>query len=369
MRRDHKWSATRITFELNKADVTISRRTVTRLLAQLGLNRRRFIDPNGDLNRRPKTIVAKRPGHMVHVDVKKVGRIPDGGGWRAHGRGSDQARAAARAKTKAGRGGCVYLHSAIDGHTRMAYTEPLSDEKAATAVGFVHRARAWFAAHGIARLERVVTDIGACYRADVFTRALLGTEHKRTKPYTPKHNGKVERYNRILAEEFLYARTWTSDSERSAAVAVWNVHYNYHRPHSACGPTTSCTRPGKRHHRCGLIQLTGQAPARAPTGSLRPALSGCRGTSAGVPQRPRHDGDEAGAVVQTHSMSSALIAQHISDNVSASSKPSNPDMFTMISWPTNTSMADAAAARRPGAVSCSHTSVTGSAAVTARTKA
>ena len=94
MRREHKWPAPRITFELNDTGVMVSRRTVTRLLAHLGLNRRRFIDPDGDTNRKPRTIVAKRPGHMVHVDVKKVGRIPDGGGWRAHGRNSDKARAA-----------------------------------------------------------------------------------------------------------------------------------------------------------------------------------------------------------------------------------------------------------------------------------
>lgn len=232
MRREYKWPASRIAFALKETDTTISRRTVTRLLAQLGLNRRRFIDPEGDSNRKPRVIVAKHPGHMVHVDVKKAGRIPDGGGWRAHGRDSSQARAAARAKTKTGRRGYVYLHSAVDGYTRMAYTEPLTDEKAATAVAFVHRARVWFAAHGITHVERIVTDNGACYRADAFTRALLGAKHKRTKPYTPKHNGKVERYNRILAEEFLYSRTWTSEAQRSEAVAVWNVHYNYHRPHS-----------------------------------------------------------------------------------------------------------------------------------------
>lgn len=235
MRRKHKWSASRITFELNDTGVVISRRTVTRLLAQLGLNRRRFIDPDGNSNRKPKTIKAKRPGHMIHVDVKKVGRIPDGGGWRAHGRDSDQARAAARTKTHTGKRGYVYLHSAVDGHTRLAYTEPLPDEKAATAIGFLQRARAWFAAHGISRIEKIVTDNGACYRADAFTRSLLGAKHKRTKPYTPRHNGKVERYNRILAEEFLYARTWTSEDQRRDALAVWNVHYNYHRPHGAAG--------------------------------------------------------------------------------------------------------------------------------------
>ncbi|MFB8026878.1 MULTISPECIES: IS481 family transposase [unclassified Streptomyces] len=241
MRREHKWPASRIAFDLDEIGIMVSRRTVTRLLAHLGLNRRRFIDPDGDTNRMPKTIVAKRPGHMVHVDVKKVGRIPNGGGWRAHGRNSAKARAAARAKTRAGgtaeyrRRGYVYLHSAVDGHTRMAYTEPLPDEKAVTAIAFLHRARVWFAAHGITRMEKIITDNGACYRADAFARALLGAKHKRTKPYTPKHNGKVERYNRILSEEFLYSRTWTSEQQRSDAVAVWNVHYNYHRPHGAAG--------------------------------------------------------------------------------------------------------------------------------------
>ncbi len=113
---------------------------------------------------------------MVHVDVKKVGRIPDGGGWRAHGRGSDQAKTVNR-RRKPGRGGYVYLHSAIDGYSRLAYTEALPDEKATTAIAFLHRARAWLAAHGIARIERIVTDNGACYRAESFTRALLGARH------------------------------------------------------------------------------------------------------------------------------------------------------------------------------------------------
>jgi transposase InsO family protein len=108
----------------------------------------------------------------------------------------------------------VYLHTAVDAHTRLAYTEPLLDEKASTAMAFLHRARAWFAAHGITRIERLVTihDNGACYRADAFSRALLDSCHQRIRPYTPRHNGKVERYNRILAEDFLYAHTWTSET-------------------------------------------------------------------------------------------------------------------------------------------------------------
>lgn len=233
LRRKHKWSASRIAFELEQAATPVSRRTITRLLTQLGLNRRKFIDPNGENNREVRKIVAKRPGHMIHLDVKKAGRIPDGGGWHAHGRDSPEARAVARAKERGARTGYVYLHSAIDGHTRLAYTEALENEQAATAIAFLDRAREWFAKHGITKIERIITDNGACYRSQAFTDALDGAHHRRTKPYTPKHNGKVERYNRILAEEFLYARIWHSEAERSAALEVWNRHYNYHRPHGA----------------------------------------------------------------------------------------------------------------------------------------
>ncbi len=168
---------------------------------------------------------------MVHIDVKKVGRIPDGGGWRVHGKNSAQARAVARAKTRGTRTGYVYLHPAIDGYSRLAYTEALPNEQVVTAVAFFNRARAWFAAHGITHIERIVTDNGPCYIAAAFAAALEGSRHQRITPYTPKHNGKIERYNRILAEEFLYARTWTSEDERRAAIEVWNPHYNYHRPH------------------------------------------------------------------------------------------------------------------------------------------
>ena len=245
LRRARKWSASRIAFELNLDGHVVSRRTVTRHLHHLGLHRRRFIDPTGDSNRAPRTIDAKRPGHMVHVDVKKVGRIPDGGGWRAHGRDSDRARSAERAKRQGARAGYVFLHSAVDGYSRLAYTEALADEKAATAVEFVRNARAFFAAHGITSIDRIVTDNGSCYRAADFATALLGARHQRTRPYTPRHNGKVERYNRILAEEFLYARTWTSEKQRSQAIEIWNIHYNYHRPHTAANGQPPAASLGK----------------------------------------------------------------------------------------------------------------------------
>lgn len=242
LRRTRKWSASRIAFELGRQGVVISRRTVSRHLVLLGLNRRRFIDPNGDLNRVPRPIVARRPGHMVHVDVKKVGRIPDGGGWRVHGKGSAHAKAVASATKAGARAGYVYLHSAVDGYSRLAYTEALEDERAVTAIGFVHRARVWLAAHGINNIQRIVTDNGSCYRAKDFAHVLHGARHQFITPYTPRHNGKVERYNRILAEEFLYARTWTSESQRSEALKVWNIHFNYHRPHSAAGGQPPASR-------------------------------------------------------------------------------------------------------------------------------
>ena len=233
LRRTRKWSAARIAFELTAAGVMISRRTVSRHLTALGLNRRRFIDPAGEPNRVPRRIIARRPGHMVHVDVKKVGRIPDGGGWRVHGKGSAQARSVVAATKAGARAGYVYLHTAVDGFSRLAYTEALDDEKAITAIGFLNRARVWFAAHGIDRIQRIVTDNGACYRAKDFAHVLHGARHQHITPYTPRHNGKVERYHRILAEEFLYARTWTSETQRAEALKIWNIHFNYHRPHSA----------------------------------------------------------------------------------------------------------------------------------------
>ncbi|MCX4093603.1 IS481 family transposase [Nocardia sp. alder85J] len=241
VRRSRKWSARRIGLELAAEGTRISVRTIGRHLVRLGLNRRRFLDPGGEPNRAPRRIIARRPGHMVHVDIKKVGRIPDGGGWRVHGRGSAQ-DLAARSAGKRKRPGYAFGHTAVDGYSRLAYTEALGDEKAVTAIGFMFRARAFFAAHGIDRIERIVTDNGACYKARDFAKILLGARHQRITPYTPRHNGKVERYNRILAEEFLYAREWTSDLQRRQALQIWNIHYNYHRPHSATGNRPPATR-------------------------------------------------------------------------------------------------------------------------------
>jgi transposase InsO family protein len=214
----------------------------TRHPTRLGLGQRRFIDPSGHSNRKPGKISVRWPGHMAHLDVKKVGRIPDGGGWRIHGRNSAQKRAVDRAKTAGAKAGYLYLHSIVDGFSRLAYTEPLDDEKGTTAAAFLARAKVWFAAHGITHIHRIVTDNGACYRSNDFAR-IVGhrTCHQKTKPYTPRHNGKAERYQRIT-EELLYAREYASEDERSQAIAIWNVHYNYHRPHSAAGGQPPASR-------------------------------------------------------------------------------------------------------------------------------
>ncbi|GAA5034898.1 IS481 family transposase [Actinopolymorpha pittospori] len=252
-RREHKWSARQIAVELAILGHQVSTATVGRWLVRLGINRRRDLDPSGASNRRPGKITARYPGHMVHLDVKKVGRIPDGGGWRAHGRDSEAHGAARRAAAKqrvrakksgAGRPSYVFLHSAVDGFSRLAYTEHLPDETAATTIGFFHRARGFFAAHGINRIVRVVTDNGANCRAGDFARSTRAfvSRHQRTRPYTPRLNGKVERYQRILAEELLYARTWTSEAQRADAIQVWNIHYNYHRAHTAAGDKPPATR-------------------------------------------------------------------------------------------------------------------------------
>ncbi|WP_259460464.1 IS481 family transposase [Propionibacterium australiense] len=235
LRRERKWSARLIWIELTDTGVEISQATVGRWLRRLGLNRRRWLDVDGELLRKPGKITARYKGHMVHLDVKKVGRIPDGGGWRSRGRG----KAGPRQKV-----GYTYLHSAIDGFSRLAYTEPHTDEKAATVLEFWRNAQAFFAAHGITEITRVITDNGPCYTSELFTARLKtqGITHQRTRPYTPRHNGKVERYNRILAEELLYAHPYHSETERAQAVTIWNIHYNYHRPHTACRDQPPATR-------------------------------------------------------------------------------------------------------------------------------
>ncbi|MGY1836305.1 IS481 family transposase [Blastococcus sp. SYSU DS0510] len=168
----------------------------------------------------------ERPGELLHVDVKKLGRIPDGGGWRVHGR-SEEVR---------GRGlGWDYVHVAIDDHTRLAYAEVLPDERADTCAGFLTRAAAWFTGHGVT-LERVLTDNALSYRrgaAWIAACACLGIGRRFIKPGCPWTNGKAERFNRTLQAEWAYTTGWTSNDQRTAALDSWLEHYNTVRSHSA----------------------------------------------------------------------------------------------------------------------------------------
>jgi transposase InsO family protein len=168
----------------------------------------------------------EHPGELVHLDVKKLGRIPDGGGHRAHG----------RAKAARGRGiGYDYVHSAIDDRSRVAFSQLLDDETATTCARFLVEAAAFFADHGV-RIERVLTDNAKAYAESLVfaeTAAGLGIRRKRTRRYRPQTNGKVERFNKTLLDEWAYARLYRSNNERRRALAGWLRFYNHRRPHTA----------------------------------------------------------------------------------------------------------------------------------------
>ncbi|MCC2274158.1 IS481 family transposase [Streptomyces sp. ET3-23] len=209
--------------------------TVHRILTRHDLNRLAWLDrPTGQPVRRYER---SRPGELVHVDIKKLGNIPDGGGWRTVGReAGDRNRQATTDQRKSCRPviGYSYIHSAVDDHSRLAYSEVLTDERKETAAAFWQRAHAFFTHHGIT-VERVLTDNGSCYKAKLFTRTLAaaGIAHKRIRPYRPQTNGKVERFNRTLLDEWAYQRPYTSNTERTEALADFLHTYNHHRCHTA----------------------------------------------------------------------------------------------------------------------------------------
>jgi transposase InsO family protein len=248
LRREHKVGPVQLMGLLASEGIELAPSTIYRVLLRRGISRLRDLDVGGADLREPVTRYEwARPGDMIHVDVKKLGRIPQGGGHRVHGRGSTQHRATVRAKTKGARAGYVYLHSAVDDHSRLAYTEELGDERGATAAAFWARAVKFFRRHGIRRIRRVLTDNGSCYRSSAFAMALVAsrTRHRRTRPYRPQTNGKVERYHRTLAREWAYRQTWSSNDHRRAGLDAFLARYNYHRPHTALGgkqPISRCPR-------------------------------------------------------------------------------------------------------------------------------
>jgi transposase InsO family protein len=253
LRRALKVGPVQLSGRLGEEGITVPSSTIHRILVRHGISRLRDLDVDGEDLREPvRRYEYDEPGGLIHVDVKKLGRIPDGGGWRIHGRGSARHRvgetarhARARARRKGGgRAGYVYLHTALDDHSRLSYTEELLDEKGTTAAGFWARAVKFFRRHGIRKIKRVLSDNGACYRSLVFAAALAKTKtrHQRTRPYRPQTNGKVERYHRTLAREWAYQQAWDSNHERTAALPTFLQHYNYARPHTALNGRPPVTR-------------------------------------------------------------------------------------------------------------------------------
>ena len=175
----------------------------------------------------------ERPGELIHVDVKKLAGIPPGGGWRTRGRGYADEGAKDRMV------GYRFLHSAIDDRSRIVYSEIHDDEQAVTAAGFWARAAAWYQSIGITP-QRVITDNGSCYRSGLWHRSCTatGTTPKRTRPYRPQTNGKIERFHRILLEEWAYIRPWTSEGQRARAYHGFIHFYNHHRSHGSLGWAT-----------------------------------------------------------------------------------------------------------------------------------
>jgi transposase InsO family protein len=227
--------------------------TVYAVLRRCRINRLSHIDRRtGEKVRRYEH---DRPGSLLHVDVKKLGNIPDGGGWRYLGRQQgSRNRNTTPGKPRSAhhnpKMGTAFVHTVLDDHSRVAYAEIHDDETAATAIGVLRRAVAWFAARGIT-VERVLSDNGSAYRSRAWRDACLelGIKPKRTRPYRPQTNGKIERFHRTMADGWAFRRMFLSELARRQALPGWLHEYNHHRPHTAIGRRPPITR---------LTNLSGQ---------------------------------------------------------------------------------------------------------------
>lgn len=204
--------------------------TVSRWLAKIGLGKRSRLSPPEPPNRYER----KRPGELIHVDVKKLGRISaKGAGHRVAGNRKSQFKVGPK---RLGATGWEFVHVCVDDATRLAYVEVLPDERGATAAGFLRRAAAWFKGMGVT-VERVLSDNGACYRSQLHAQACreLGMRHLFTRPYRPRTNGKAERFIQTLTNRWAYGAIYGSSSERTAALSGWLDHYNFRRGHGSLG--------------------------------------------------------------------------------------------------------------------------------------
>jgi transposase InsO family protein len=202
--------------------------TVSAVLKRVGLGKRSRLDPPEPPNRYER----RRPGELIHIDVKKLGRILKPG-HRVTGDRRGRASTSRGGKTVR-LAGWEFVHVAIDDHSRLAYAEVLTDEKGLTAVAFLNRALEFFAGHGVS-VQRVMTDNGSPYVSHVHAAACreLRLKHLRTRPYRPRTNGKAERFIQTLQREWAYGRTFQTSAERTAALQPWLTHYNFTRPHGA----------------------------------------------------------------------------------------------------------------------------------------
>jgi transposase InsO family protein len=213
--------------------------TVSRWLARIGLGKRSRLEPPEPPNRYER----KRPGELIHVDIKKLGRIGRrGAGHRVTGNRKSQFSQGPEHERRRVTG-WEFVHVCVDDATRLAYVEVLPDEKGTTAAGFLRRAVDWFKGMGI-RVERVLSDNGACYRSRVHAQACaeLGMRHIFTRPYRPRTNGKAERFIQTLTNRWAYGAIYGSSGERTAALPGWLDHYNFRRRHGSLGHKAPATR-------------------------------------------------------------------------------------------------------------------------------
>jgi transposase InsO family protein len=227
--------------------VGVAPSTVHKVLVRCQINRLFHIDRvTGEPIRRYEH---DHPGSLIHVDVKKLGNVPDGGGWRYVGRAQGIQNRKATAHRTGQRHqtlghpltGTAFVHTVLDDHSRVAYAEIREDESKETAATVLRNAVSWFAQRGVT-VERVLSD--SCYRSHLWcqTCAELGIAPKRTRPYRPQTNGKLERFHRTLADGWAFKKFYSSESARRAALPGWLHHYNHHRPHTAIGRSAPMSR-------------------------------------------------------------------------------------------------------------------------------
>jgi transposase InsO family protein len=218
------------------AELAISPATVSRILRRLGLNRLSALEPAEPVRRYER----QHPGELIHIDIKKLGKFNEIG-HRITGDRRGQSNARARGEGP----GWEFVHVGIDDHSRIAFAKIMPDEKGRSAIAFLKAAIAYYASLGI-KVERVMTDNGPCYKSFAFRAACkrLGVRHIRTKPYTPKTNGKVERFIQTSLREWAYAQAYPNSRERKAELPTWLHRYNWHRPHAGIDDKTPISRLG-----------------------------------------------------------------------------------------------------------------------------